>query len=196
MSRLGEAEKALEAISKALATFVDEDFGGAKEMAVEAKNVASRAPKVRELLGLCHYRLEEWQEALKELLTYRRLTGALDENHVIADCYRALGRPERALEVCNEVTADALAPEVWTELNIVAAQAHADEGEIERGLARLARSDLNPVSVEPHHLRLWYVQADLLERAGQKGQARRTWERISSEDPGYFDVSERMGTEN
>jgi tetratricopeptide (TPR) repeat protein len=149
---------------------------------------------VRELLGLAFYREGRYREALAELLAFRRITGSLEQNHVIADCYRALGRPERALEICGEVTADRVPPEVWAEVLIVAASTLADRGELDGALATLARADLDPEEVKPHHLRLWYVRSDLLERAGFTSEARAGWERILAEDPDFFDAAERLAS--
>ena len=36
-------------------------------------------------------------DAVTELKAYKRLTGMTDQNHLIADCYRALGKPEEAV---------------------------------------------------------------------------------------------------
>jgi tetratricopeptide (TPR) repeat protein len=116
----------------------------------------------------------------------------VDQNHVIADCYRALGRPDRALEICHEVTPGLVSPEIWSEVLIVAAATLAEQGDYERALAQLARADLKPPEVKPHHLRLWYVRADLLEKAGRFKEAKSIWERISAEDPNFFDVSRRL----
>lgn len=146
---------------------------------------------MRELLGLCYYHAGKWQEAARELLTFRRMTGSLEQNHVIADCYRALGRPERALEVCDEVSRKDVSSEIWAEVTIVAASALNDSGEPTKALARLMRADLTPKSVEPFHLRLWYVQADTLEKLDRSAEARKVWERILAEDPEFFDVSDR-----
>lgn len=191
-ARPGEEEKAAGLVARALAAFAAGDFEEAAALAAQAKARAPRSSRVRELIGLAHYRCERWHDALRELLAYRRLTGALDQNHLVADCYRALGRPDRALEVCGEVTPDRVPPDVWTEVLIVAASIHAEQGLLERALAQLSRADVEPRAVEPQHLRLWYVRADILERAGRLDEARTLWERIAAEDPGFFDVAERL----
>ena len=145
-----------------------------------------------ELLGLAYYRLGKWKEALRELLTYRRATNSTDQNHVIADLYRAQGRPDRALEVTAEVRSDKTSPELWAETMIVAAGALADKEDLRGALAMLNRVDLNPDEVESYHLRLWYVLGDLLERSGRRQEATEQWERIAAEDPDFFDVQQRL----
>jgi tetratricopeptide (TPR) repeat protein len=154
--------------------------------------VAPRSARVRELIGLACYRCSHWQEALRELLAYRRLTGFMDENHVIADCYRALDHPERALEVCAEVLPQRVSPAVWAEARIITASILADQGDIARALVELKRADLEPKQVQAYHLRLWYVLGDILERGSRPAEARAAWERIYAEDPDFFDVAERI----
>ena len=65
--------------------------------ATEAKWLASRSGAVREVLGIALYRTERFRDALRELQAYRRMTGRADQNHLIADSYRALGSPEKAV---------------------------------------------------------------------------------------------------
>lgn len=190
MSR--DPQTAMELISTALEAYEVEDYDRAAQLAERAKGLANRSSLVREFLGLCLYRQERWQEAARELLTFRRFTGSLDQNHVIADCYRALNRPERALEICHEVSRDQVSAETWAEICIVAAGAHADRGELSEALNSLSRVGPNPKSIEPYHLKLWYVQADLLERTGRAGDAQKLWELIASVDPDYFDVASRL----
>ncbi len=182
----------MDLVQRALAAYDDEDVDAAVAAAAEAKGIAPRAARVRELLGLCLYRAGRWQEAVRELLAFRRMTGSVEENHVIGDAYRALGRPDRALELISEVPRRKVPADLWAEVVIVAAGALADKGELDQALLRLARADLEPRSVEPYHLRLWYVRSDLLERAGRHEEARAGWERIAAEDPDFHDVMERL----
>lgn len=182
----------MEIVATALDAYDAEDFRRATDLAEKAKEQANRSSLVREFLGLCLYRQERWQEAARELLTFRRFTGSRAQNHVIADCYRALKRPDRALEICSEVSRRDVSPEVWAEVCIVAAGAHADRGQLDHALHSLSRADINPRAIEPYHLKLWYVKADLLEKAGRRDEARNTWELIASVDPDYFDVADKV----
>lgn len=172
--------------------YAADEFLKAATVLEQVKSLSARSGRVRETLGLAYYHAERWQEAARELLAARRMTGSSAQNHVIADAYRALGRPERALEICDEVRRDEVDPEIWAEVTIVAASALADQGKLEQALARLTRAELEPKAVEPRHLRLWYVKADLLERMGRRAEAKREWDRIMAEDPAFFDVAERV----
>lgn len=192
ISKPGAFEQARDLTEKAIEAYEGGDFDAAARFGEQAKLRASRSALLRELLGLCYYHSSRWQEAARELLTYRRFTGRLDQNHVIGDCYRALGRPDRAIEVCSEVKRGDVSDEIWAEVNIVAASAHADKGEIGRAIARIDKSETSPQKVEPHHLRVLYVKADLLEQAGRAADARSIWETIYAEDPAFFDVADRI----
>ena len=192
LARPGTGSKVAEAISKALEHFADEEYEDAARLAAEAKSSASRSPRVIELLGLALYHSGQWKEALSELLTFRRLTASVEHNHVIADLYRALERPDRALETTAEVSQADVTPETWVETMIVAAGALADKGDLNRAITMLARADPGPGPVEPYFLRHWYARADLLERAGRKDEARNLWRKIVATDPDFFDAEERL----
>lgn len=191
-ARPGKVEAATHLVTKALEAYTKQDFRRAASLASEARELVPRSARIRELAGLAHYNSGNWREAVRELLTYRRLTGRVDQNHVIADSYRGLGRPEKAIEICGQVSRRLVSQGIWTELVVVAASAYADNGQIDKALAQLARGELEPKSVEPHHLRLWYVRADLLERAGRQREAQSVLRRISAEDPDFYDVSRRL----
>lgn len=186
------AEAAMSLSSKALEAYGKGDYSRAASLAAQAKDQAPRSGRVRELLGLALYHGGNYKQASQELLAYRRLTGSVEQNHVIADCYRALNRPDKAQEICAQVSRKAVSPEVWAEVLIVAAGAAADKGDFDRALQHLERGEMEPRRVESHHLRLWYARADILERAGRRREARQIWERLFSEDPDFFDVAERM----
>lgn len=180
------------AVAEALEALADENFEAAAKSAAQAKSNAPRSAMIQEIYGLSLYHLGRWKEALTELMSYRRISGARDQNHVIADCYRALDRPEKASEICAEVDKGDVPPDVWAETMIVAAGALADRGDLGRALRTLARAELEPAAVEPFHLRLWYVRADLLEKMGRDADAMQLWQRIVAEDPEFFDAEERL----
>lgn len=193
LARPGTGPNVAQAVSQALELFAGEEYERAAAQAALAKADAPRSPRILELLGLSLYHSGRWKEALSELLAYRRLTNSVEQNHVIADLYRAQGRPDRALEVTAEVSPSDVSPEVWVEMMIVAAGALADQNKIDRAITMLARADPGTGPVEPYFLRHWYARADLLERAGRREEARALWRRIVAEDPEFFDAEERLG---
>ena len=86
----------------------------------------------------------------------------------MADCERALGHPEKAIELSRSAEADELDPEAATELSIVVAGARADLGQVDAALAHLERLGLDKAEEHP---RLAYAYADLLLKAGRQQEA-------------------------
>jgi len=75
---------------------------------------------------------------------------------------------------------------------LVVAGARADRGDPDAALAALHRMDLEPRTVEPYHLRLWYLAADLEDRRGDADAAASYLQAIATVDPGFLDVAERL----
>ena len=164
----------------------------AERSATEAKRLAPRSGAIREVLGLAQYRAGRFREALRELQSYRRLTGRLDQNHLIADSHRALGAPQKALGPVEEALDARIPEEARAEAAVVGASALADLGRYEEALSFLRRAPRGGAASRPHDLRVWYVRADVLARAGRRREAAREFRRIQEHDPGAFDVAERL----
>lgn len=191
-ARPGKGDLLVKVFADAAAAYLDGDFDEAIRLGEQSKHMALRAGLPRELLGLAYYQAGRWQEAARELSAFRRLSGTAEQNAVLADCYRAQGKPERAVELCNEVRADAVEPETFYEANIVAAGALADQGRLDEAIARLEALELQPENAEEHHLRAWYALADLLERRGRFTQAREWFEAVVAADPDATDAPQRV----
>ncbi|HVF53985.1 MAG TPA: tetratricopeptide repeat protein [Actinomycetota bacterium] len=191
-ARPGKAELLVKVFADAAAAFMEDDFDEAIRLGEQAKHLALRAAAPRELLGLAYYRAGRWKEAARELSAFKRLAGSLDQNHVIADCQRALGRPEKAVELCDEVDRGRTSEDIFFESQIVAAGALADMKRVDDAIARLQALELRPEDAGEHHLRAWYVLADLLERRGRFTQAREWFEAVVAVDPELTDASERL----
>lgn len=133
---------------------------------------AGRVAAVREALGLVAYRLGDFQRALRELRTARRLSGTDHLTAHIADCERGLGEPERALAVIRAANLAGLDESERVELAIVASGARRDLGQLDAAVAVLEipalrrRSGASP--------RLAYAYADALFARGDLTAAR-TW---------------------
>ncbi len=192
-ARPGKGEILEQVFADAVAGFLAEDYAEAIRLGDQAKHIALRSIAVREFLGLAYYRAGRWKEAARELAAYKRISGSTDQNPVLADCYRAMGRPERALELCGELRFKDSEPPVYYECAIVSAGAFADMGEVDAAIALLERLDLRPEVAEQHHLRTWYALADLLERRGRFTQASEWFEAVAAVDPDLTDAPERVG---
>jgi tetratricopeptide (TPR) repeat protein len=173
----------------AAGTLVEEDPATALAHARAARDRASRVAAVREAVGVAAYHAEDYAEAARELRAYRRMSGDPGYRAVLADCERALGRPEVALRLVAEALADHPDPEETAELRIVESGVRLDLGE--NAAARLvleaALGDrLDPASLTPGdtvRLRLASAYADLLEIQGEHERATEWLIAIAGADP-------------
>ncbi|KAA5827199.1 tetratricopeptide repeat protein [Saccharopolyspora hirsuta] len=172
---------------------VDEDAEKALAHARFARQKASRIPSVREANGLAAYLAGEWSEALSELRAARRIAGGPGHLAMMADCERALGRPERAVELARSQEATQLEQEDAVELRIVAAGARRDLGEVEASVVSLQIPELDPQRQDPWSARLFYAYADNLLAAGREREAF-TWfvHAAHADDEEETDAPERL----
>ena len=158
----------------------------------QLKELAPRSGAAREVLGLALYTDGRFQDALSELQAYRRITGRLDQNHLIADCHRALGSPQKAVEAARDAIHAKIPDEARAEAAVVGAAALADMSRFTEALGMLPPPPGRQRGVRPFDLRVWYVAGDILERAGRPKDAAQEFRRIVRHDPGAFDAAERL----
>ena len=192
VTRPTEVRDALSRLSRATELLERGDTGAASAEAVKAKKLAPRSAAVREVLGLSLYGQERWQEALTELKAYRRMSERADQNHIIADCFRALGRPAEAVPLVEEELRAKVPNEAKAEAVIVAASALADQGRYAEALAFLGRAKTKANVAEPYTLRLWYVRGDILAKAGRDDEAAAEFRKVMRHDSTAFDTAERL----
>ena len=94
-----------------------------------ARRRAARLPIVREAAAETAYAAGHYDVALSEFRALRRMTGTDDYLPVMADCERALGRPQNALKLAKESERRHLDPALRIEMTIVEAGARADLGQ-------------------------------------------------------------------
>ena len=163
------------------------------EYAVAARELAGRVGVVRETCGLAAYLAGKWPEALAELRAARRLTGQGSYLPLMADCERALGRLDRALELVTGSPTSELDRETQIELRIVESGIRRDQGFPEAGVVALQIPELTDDRQRPWSARLYYAYADALADAGRKDEARDWFARAASADAdGQTDAAERL----
>jgi hypothetical protein len=150
---------------------LDADPEQAVRHAKFAKARAARVASVREAVALTAYHAHKWSESLGELRAVRRMTGSNAHAALMADCERALGRPERALEVERALRDVVLPDDVALELRIVVAGARQDMGQPRAALTTLQEGGLDPRRRDPGGVRLLYAYADALVAAGRERDA-------------------------
>ncbi|WP_433539185.1 hypothetical protein ACQPZK_11865 [Micromonospora sp. CA-249363] len=172
---------------------IDEDPAEALAHALAARRLASRISAVREAVGLAAYHAGEWQTAIAELRTYHRMTGLQSHLAVLADCERALGRPERAIDLYRGADQEKLDQAVAIELLIVAAGARGDLGQKDAAVAMLQVPDLTSETTVPWTARLRYAYADALLAVDRRDEAREWFSRAADVDTeGETDAAERL----
>lgn len=191
-ARGGRADEVIKLMEEAVSALSRDRPKAAARAASQAKALAPRSGAIREVLGIAHYQEERFREALTELQTYRRITGRVDQNHLIADSHRALGAPEKAVSLVQELLGARVSDEARAEAAVVGGAALADLGRYEEALTLLRRFSTKTEMARPHDLRVWYVTGDVLERAGRKAEAAKEFRRIVRHDPAAFDAAERL----
>jgi tetratricopeptide (TPR) repeat protein len=172
---------------------VDEDPEQALTHARAARAMAGRVGAVREAAGLTAYLAGEWADALSELRTARRITGRADHLHVMADCERALGRPEKALTYGDDPAVPTLEQEVRVELVIVLAGARHDLGQHDAAVVLLQDPAKRTTAKRPWAARLWYAYADALLTVDRADDAREWFSRAADVDvDGETDAADRL----
>lgn len=172
---------------------LDEDPEAALAHALAARRSAARIAAVREAVGLAAYRAGQWHTAVAELRTYHRISGRQTHLAVVADCERAQGRPERALDLYRTADREKLAQDEAIELLIVAAGARRDLGQLDVAVAMLQVPELEVESSEPWVARLRYAYADALVAADRRDEAREWFGRAAmADDEDATDAAERM----
>jgi tetratricopeptide (TPR) repeat protein len=155
---------------------VDDDPELAYAHAEAARRRAARLPIVREAAAETAYAAGHYDTALSEFRALRRMTGTDDYLPVMADCERALGRPQAALKLAKESRHHNLDPALQVEMIIVESGARADLGQEAEALRLLERTvttfSSTAEAARAPKMRLRYAYADALLRSGNEPEAR------------------------
>ena len=121
------------------------------------------------------------------------MNGVNDYLAIMADCERALGRPDRALELVRKAPQEGLTNELKAELTIVEAGARRDRKEMDAALRALELAPLLSKSRASWVVRLRYAYADTLLAAGRAEDALQWFHRTEAIDGDEItDAAERI----
>ncbi len=201
----GELKSELRTLPEGLATFVakhmvaasialDEDPELALQHALAAKTgSATRIAAVREIVGVSAYGVGDYATALSELQAAKRISGQVELLPLIADCYRGLGKPEKAIEILQSPEAAKLKVEEYSELVLVAAGARKDQGNLEAAMALVKNNVMITGKPEFSALRLRYFYAECALDKGDKATALEWFKKcLPLDTDNDFDIREKI----
>ena len=172
---------------------IDEDPETAYQHTLAARARAARVGVVREACGEAAYAAGHFAEALSEFRAAKRMSGTNAYLPMMADCERALGRPERALELAKSPGVAKLERDQQVEMTIVEAGARFDLGEVDSALRTLENANLKSIARETWVVRLRYAYADLLLKAGRRDESVEWFHRTVAVDGEQLtDAAERL----
>ena len=160
-----------------VARLIDSDPTLAHAHAVSAARRAGRIAVVRETLAITAYSIGDFPLALRELRTYRRISGRDDQLPLMVDSERGLGRPDRALELGRSVPRASLPVEVQVLLAIAMSGARLDLGQTDAALDELQIPQLDPNTAFSWSPALFEAYAAVLEDLGRADEAEEWWQR-------------------
>jgi hypothetical protein len=156
------------------ARLIETDPELAHRHALSAARRAGRIGVVRETLAITAYAIGDFALALRELRTYRRITGRDDQLPMMVDSERGIGRPDRALELGRSVPRSTLPVPVQVELAIAMSGARLDLGQPDLALIELQIPQLDASTAFSYSPNLFAAYATVLEELGRDDEAE-TW---------------------
>ena len=175
---------------------VDEQPDLAYAHAEAARRRAARLPIVREAAAETAYAAGKYDVALGEFRALRRMTGTLDFLPAMADCERALGRPQAALRLAQELRRSRSDVALQAEMVMVEAGARTDLGQRAEALRLLSTAVAAFAATgrasQAALARLRYAYADALLAEGRQVEAHRWFGAAADLDvEGVTDARER-----
>ncbi len=153
------------------ARLIEEDPELAHRHATSAARRAGRIAVVRESLAITAYAVGDYALALRELRTYRRISGKDDQLALMVDSERGQGRPDKALELGRSVPKETLPAAEQVALAIAMSGARLDLGQTEAALDELSIAQLNRDVAYSYSADLFHAYAEVLEELGRSAEA-------------------------
>jgi len=179
-------------LAKAVQNYADERYPAALPDLRKAKLLAPRSSTVRELLGLAAYNTGAWEEALRELRTFRRISGDVIHMAVEMDCLRALDRGDDVTKTW-ELLNDLEPKSVSHEARVVYASYLLDAGR-PRDAWPVIKPGRLIAAPSAGELRRWFVAARVAVAAGDHDAARRIIAALDEQEVDFEGIDELRAT--
>ena len=166
----------------AASRLMDSDPELAYAHTVSARARAARVAVVREASGEAAYAAGNFRDALSELKAARRISGEALYLPMMADCERAIGRPDRAIAMAKDPAVETLDESGQIEMRIVESGARRDLGQTAAAVRSLDGRELRSRSRADWSPRLRYAYAEALLADGQRELAREWFEPAAGVD--------------
>ncbi|WP_245570902.1 hypothetical protein [Glaciibacter superstes] len=171
------------------ARLIDEDPALAHRHAMSAARRAGRIAVVRETLAITAYATGDFALALRELRTYRRISGSNDQLALMVDSERGVGRPDRALELGRSVDRATLPVPEQVSVAIAMSGARLDLGQTESALSELEIPQLDASRAYSYSPELFAAYAEVLGELGRVEDAQR-WSELAARADAALGASE------
>ncbi|NQX05231.1 primosomal protein, partial [Rathayibacter sp. VKM Ac-2856] len=155
---------------------LEEDPELAHRHVLSAARRAGRIAVVRESLAISAYATGDFALALRELRTYRRISGSDEQVALMVDSERGVGRPDKALELGRSIDRSTLSPGAQVSLAIAMSGARLDLGQGELALMELEIPQLDPDRAFSYSPDLFAAYALVLDEVGRADEAAE-WQR-------------------
>ncbi|PPH84657.1 hypothetical protein [Rathayibacter sp. AY1D5] len=155
---------------------LEEDPELAHRHVLSAARRAGRIAVVRESLAISAYATGDFALALRELRTFRRISGSDEQVPLMVDSERGVGRPDKALELGRSIDRTTLSPGAQVSLAIAMSGARLDLGQAELALMELEIPQLDPDRAFSYSPNLFAAYALVLDEVGRSDEAAE-WQR-------------------
>ncbi|WP_258062727.1 MULTISPECIES: hypothetical protein [unclassified Rathayibacter] len=155
---------------------LEEDPELAHRHVLSAARRAGRIAVVRESLAISAYATGDFALALRELRTFRRISGSDEQVPLMVDSERGVGRPDKALELGRSIDRTTLSPGAQVSLAIAMSGARLDLGQAELALMELEIPQLDPDRAFSYSPDLFAAYALVLDEVGRSDEAAE-WQR-------------------
>jgi tetratricopeptide (TPR) repeat protein len=172
------------------ARLIEDDPELAHRHATSAARRAGRIAVVRESLAITAYAVGDYALALRELRTYRRISGKNDQLALMVDSERGQGRPDKALELGRSVPKETLPAAEQVALAIAMSGARLDLGQTEAALDELSIAQLNRDVAYSYSADLFHAYAEVLEELGRSDEADAWRQRADAAEAAFADPDE------